>query len=49
MNIVEKLSYKIVKAYVLDKSNKKQEALEEMDEVCKDIISNNILDYQLID
>lgn len=45
MHIVEKLSYQIVKAYVLDRSSKRQEALDEIDMVCKDILSNNLIDY----
>jgi len=49
MHVVEKLYYKVVKSYTLDKSNRKQEALQEMDEVLKEIVDQSINDGPLID
>lgn len=48
-NLIEKLSYQVVKAYVLDRSNKRKEALIEIDELIKDIVSNSLIDYGLLD
>lgn len=42
MNNVEKMAYSLVKGYILDKSNKKIEALLEMELIAKDIVKENI-------
>ncbi len=48
-NKLEILCYKIVKAYVLSRCNKRSECLSEIDEAMKEIIDDNIVDYNLID
>ncbi len=47
-NHVEKLSYQLVKAYLLDRSSKRQEAVAEVDEVIKEITDSQLLDYDLL-
>lgn len=37
MHIIEKLYYRLVKAYVLEKANKRQEALLEIDDIINEI------------
>jgi len=49
MHQIEKLSYRIVKVYVLDKSNRKQEALTDADNIIKEIIDSNINDPQMFE
>lgn len=44
MHVVEKLSYKVVRVYVFDKSNRKQEANQEADETIKEILDSGITD-----
>ncbi len=49
MHIIEKLYYRIVKAYVLDKCNRRQEALQDVEEIVKEILDNNISDQPLLE
>lgn len=46
---MEKLSYLLIRAYILDKSNKKKEAGEEVDSVLKEISEKFISDPMVID
>jgi hypothetical protein len=49
LHSLEKLGYKIVKVYVLDKSNRKQEALTDTDDIIKEILENNVNDVQILE
>jgi hypothetical protein len=49
MHIIEKLYYRITKCYVLDKSNRRQEALVEVEDIVKEIIDGNISDQGLLE
>ena len=49
MHPIERLSYKTVEMYVLEKSNRRQEALESATEVVKEIIETNINDGPLLE
>ena len=44
MHPIERLSYKIVEMYALDKSNRRQEALASADDIVKEVIEGNIND-----
>lgn len=41
---IEKLYYRIVKAYVLDKCSRRQEALADVDDIVKELLDGNISD-----
>ncbi len=49
MHQVEKLYYRIVKAYVLDKSNRRGEALAEADSILKEILDTKLTDVPLLE
>ena len=49
MHQTEKLAYRIVKVYVLDKSNKRQEALQNVNEIIKEIQDTKVTDSALLD
>ena len=49
MHPIERLQYSLVKVYTLDKSNRRSEAIEEVDHIVKEIQDNNYIDMQLID
>jgi len=46
---VERLSYRIAEMYVLEKSNRRQEALASADEIIKEIVDSNIGDQPLLE
>lgn len=46
---VERLYYKIVKAYVLDKCSRRQEALADVDEIVKELMEGNVNDQPLLE
>ena len=41
---VEKLYYRIVKAYVLDKCSRRQEALIDVDDIIKELLEGSVSD-----
>jgi len=49
MHPIEKLSYKTAKVYVLDKSNRKQEANADTEDIIKEIFEANINDQALFE
>lgn len=49
MHPIERLSYKIVEMYVLEKFNRKQEAQASADEIIKEVLDSNINDQPLLD
>jgi len=49
INLVEKLSYHLVKAYILDKSNRREEALGESSMVLATVRQENLNDLHLIE
>ena len=46
---IERLSYKVVEMYVMDKSHRKQEALASAEEIIKEILDSNMSDQPLLD
>lgn len=49
MHPIERLSYKTVEMYVLEKSNRRQEAVTQAEEIVKEIIAGNINDQPLLE
>jgi len=49
MHQIERFYYRIVRCYVLDKSNKRQEALLEVDEIVKEILDTKVSDGPLLE
>lgn len=49
MHQIEKLYYRIVKAYVLDKSNRRAEGLAEADSILKEILDSKLTDVPLLE
>jgi hypothetical protein len=49
MHQIEKLSYKVAEMYVMEKSHRRQEALQNAEEIIKEILDSNISDQPLLD
>eukprot|EP00347_Sterkiella_histriomuscorum_P023059 403336110 len=49
MHQIERLYYRIVKCYVLDKSNRRSEAFHDIEEIVKEILESKINDQQLLE
>lgn len=49
MHQVERLSYRVVEAYVLEKSNRRQEAVAAASEIVKEILDQNVNDQPLME
>ena len=49
MHPVERLSYRTVEMYVLDKSNRRQEALVAANDIIKEILDASITDQPLLE
>ncbi|CDW74130.1 UNKNOWN [Stylonychia lemnae] len=49
MHKVERLYYRIVKCYVLDKCNRRLEALSDVDEIVKEILDSKVNDIPLLE
>jgi hypothetical protein len=49
MHPIEKLSYKIVEMYVLDKSNRRQESAAMAEEIVKEVVEGNMNDQPMLE
>ena len=49
MHQIERLYYRIVKCYVLDKSNRRQEAMHDIEEIVKEILETKVNDQPLLE
>ena len=49
MHQIERLYYRIVKCYVLDKCNRRLEALQDVDDIVKEILDSKVNDVPLLE